>query len=187
MLDDSFQVVLLCAEEDDLELVELVHLGRLHGLELQVVCGVEDLDDPYIDAMEHTERVLFVMFLSDHLSQPRALELDALFERYRKPGQHMMALPLKLSDPQSTLLMIERRLAELSGHRSPIRSRLTERPLTAQGATRSRPSSEMGVEPMSADGANGHESTSTTMSRLDDERTRRGATLRFLADLLSIG
>lgn len=106
----STPLVFLCAEDDDLELVALVHCARAHGLESEVVPGVERCDDPLVQAFRMFKQSLFVVIESPHLGPARVEEARALFERGRTPTQHLMSTPLDLTAPEKVLERIRRRL-----------------------------------------------------------------------------
>lgn len=109
------QAVLLCAEDDDLELVQIVHLARQAGLELEVVAGVEVDDGPLTFSQRVTARGLFVILRSDNLSQERARELKSTFERNKNEQQHLLALRLDPAHPSKAVDAIRRRLDQLDG------------------------------------------------------------------------
>lgn len=106
----STPLVFLCAEDDDLDLVALVHAARTHGLESEVVPGIERCDDPLVQAFRTFKHSLFVVFVSPHLPHARALEAQALFDRGRAPTQRLMLTPLDPSSPRAVLQRIRERL-----------------------------------------------------------------------------
>lgn len=116
-LNDTFQVVLLCAEDDDLELVRLVHLARQRGIELQVIPGVESRNEPFYQAFQKVKHGLFVVLRSDNLDHERALHIDFVFERMRLPTQVLMTQRLS-SDPDGAAVLlgaIDCRFMQLKG------------------------------------------------------------------------
>lgn len=90
----SAAVVLLCAEEDDLELVRWVHAARGQGLAPEVVTGIEHDDRPMLEALRQTEEALFVVLRSDNLSADRMRELKAAFAQHHGAKQRLVALRL---------------------------------------------------------------------------------------------
>lgn len=84
--------VLLCAEEDDLALVEWVHAARQRGLAPEVVVGVEHDDAPLLDALADEEAGLFVVLRSDNLGPSRMRQIKTAFARHRRPTQRLFAL-----------------------------------------------------------------------------------------------
>ena len=111
----DINAVLLCAEDDDLELVELVHFGRQRDLEFEVVPGVEVDDDPMAQAVARNAEALFVVLRSEHLSRERALQLKHRFESLRKAGQHLLAIRLDPERTSDALDTIAARLKQLGG------------------------------------------------------------------------
>lgn len=93
----SSSFVLLCAEEDDLELVRWVDVARSRGLSPEVVTGVERDDEPLVEALGDASRGLFVVLRSDNLEGERLREIKQLFARHRKPHQRLTALRLERS------------------------------------------------------------------------------------------
>jgi hypothetical protein len=112
-------VVLLCAEDDDLELISFVHEARQHGLEPEVVPGVETSDEPFLDAMSTNDAALFVVLRSDNLTAERILALKRAFSGAQKRGQHLLALRLEPERAATAVKTIARRLRQLMGPRSP--------------------------------------------------------------------
>ncbi len=106
------QVVLLCAEDDDLALVGVVHLGRQLGLELEVVTDLECDDGPFLDAIDDCDRGLFAIVRSAHLCADRALQLKSTFAIARREELEIVTLRLT-RDPQETLTPVLRRLARI--------------------------------------------------------------------------
>ncbi|MBK8236798.1 MAG: hypothetical protein IPK74_14700 [Deltaproteobacteria bacterium] len=93
----SSSFVLLCAEEDDLELVRWVDVARSRGLSPEVVTGVERDDEPLVEALGDASRGLFVVLRSENLEGERLREIKQLFARHRKPHQRLTALRLERS------------------------------------------------------------------------------------------
>jgi hypothetical protein len=90
----STAVVLLCAEEDDLELVRWVHAARGQGLAPEVVTGIERDDGPMLEAIAQTGEALFVVLRSDNLSAERMREIKTAFARHHRGAQRLVALRL---------------------------------------------------------------------------------------------
>src|SRR6187455_2703601 len=90
----STAVVLLCAEEDDLELVRWVHAARAQGLSPEVVTGIEHDDAPLLESMRLTTEALFVVLRSDNLGADRMREIKSCFATHRLPAQKLVALRL---------------------------------------------------------------------------------------------
>jgi hypothetical protein len=111
--------VLLCAEDDDLELVELVHLGRQAGIELEVMPGVEADDGVLVESLTRCDASLFVVLRSYNLSSARALELKTVFETHRTDAQHLLALRLNQNRTDHALNIIERRLKQIGDEDQP--------------------------------------------------------------------
>jgi hypothetical protein len=109
------QAVLLCAEDDDLELVALVHLGRLRGLDLEVRPGVEIDDAPLLGALRETPQALLVLVRSPHLTAERSRELEATFERVRTPDQDLFAIRFERRLAGECLEAIAKQLERLGG------------------------------------------------------------------------
>ncbi len=107
----STGVVLLCAEDDDLELVRWVHAARMQGLAPEVVAGIERDDAPLLTALEQTEDALFVVLRSDNLGPERMREIKGNFARHRRVGQRLVALRLDGSPDAA----IERIAVEING------------------------------------------------------------------------
>lgn len=84
----------MCTEEDDLDLVDLVHQARGRGLAIEIVTGIEDDDQAMLDVLDRTGARLFVLMHSDNLAAARALELEDAFEQIHRPGQKLVCLPL---------------------------------------------------------------------------------------------
>lgn len=99
-------VVLLCAEDDDLELVSWVHNARKHGITPEVVIGVERDDEPLIEALANAGPTLFVVLRSDNLDLRRMTELKSVFARHRKPGQELLALRLQPEEAEDAIVKI---------------------------------------------------------------------------------
>jgi hypothetical protein len=117
-------VVLLCAEEDDLELVSFVHLARQRGLEPEVVTGIDSDDRPLLEALSQNEAALFVALRSENLDQPRTLALKRLFARHAKQKQKLLALKLEPTRSQHAVRLVTRRLrAVLDSESSEYRTR----------------------------------------------------------------
>lgn len=93
----SSSFVLLCAEDDDLELVRWVDVARSRGLAPEVVTGIERDDEPLVEALGDASRGLFVVLRSDNLEGERLREIKQLFARHRKPHQRLTALRLERS------------------------------------------------------------------------------------------
>jgi hypothetical protein len=108
---DSTGVVLLCAEDDDLELVRWVHAARNQGLQPEVVTGVERDDAPLLEAIEQTEDALFVVLRSENLGADRMRAIKATFARHHRPTQRLVALRLDGTAEAA----IERIAAEIHG------------------------------------------------------------------------
>ena len=109
--------MLLCAEDDDLELVSFVHEARKHGLEPEVVPGIEDTDGPLEDAMAANDAALFVVLRSDNLTGERMLALKRAFNKAKKPAQHLLALRLEPARAATAVRTIARRLQQLMAPR----------------------------------------------------------------------
>lgn len=107
--------VLLCAEEDDLALVQWVHAARERGLAPEIVTGVEHDDAPLLDALADVDCGLFVVLRSDHLDAVRMRGIKAAFGRHRRPEQRLFALRLDTGAPAA----IERIAGELAGGSRP--------------------------------------------------------------------
>jgi hypothetical protein len=105
--------VLLCAEEDDLELVALVHLGRQRGLALEVRPGVEVGDGPLLCALDDTPRALLVLIRSDNLPAQRALALKSTFALARTDEQDLLAVRFDPARVEAALEVIARKLEQL--------------------------------------------------------------------------
>jgi len=103
-------VVLLCAEDDDLELVSWVHIARKHGITPEVVTGVERDDEPLIEALAMTGSALFILLRSENLPLPRCKQLKAVFARHHHPGQDMLALRLQPEEAETAFEKIAVRL-----------------------------------------------------------------------------
>lgn len=107
----STGVVLLCAEDDDLELVRWVHSARAQGLAPEVVAGIEHDDAPLVNALAQTEDALFVVLRSDNLGPERMRAIKGTFARHHRPGQRLVALRLDGSPAAA----IERIAVEIRG------------------------------------------------------------------------
>jgi len=114
-MDPKFQLVLLCADEDDLELVSLVHHARERGIELQVVPGVESYDDAMVQAFRRFKHALFILLASPHLPQSRTFEGMQMFELGRQPGQHIAVCQLRPDEPEVMLAAIEQQFRAIAG------------------------------------------------------------------------
>lgn len=125
----STSLVLLCAEDDDLDLVTLVHAARGRGIEPEVVPGIEGCDDPLVQAIRQFKPALFVVFESPHLEQARALEALALFERGRSADQQMILTRLEPHAPEPVLEEICLQLERLT---SPSEDRRSSLPAQAR-------------------------------------------------------
>jgi hypothetical protein len=90
----SAAVVLLCAEDDDLELVRWVHAARQQGLAPEVVTGIERDDGPLLEALQLTTDALFVVLRSDNLGADRMRAIKACFALHHGPAQKLVALRL---------------------------------------------------------------------------------------------
>jgi hypothetical protein len=99
-------VVLLCAEDDDLELVSWVHNARKHGITPEVVIGVERDDEPLIEALSDPDSRLFVVLRSANLELARVHELKAVFARHRQKGQELLALRLQPEEAEDAIVKI---------------------------------------------------------------------------------
>jgi hypothetical protein len=99
-------VVLLCAEDDDLELVSWVHNARKHGITPEVVIGVERDDEPLIEALSDPDSRLFVVLRSANLELARVHELKAVFARHRQRGQELLALRLQPEEAEDAIVKI---------------------------------------------------------------------------------
>lgn len=99
-------VVLLCAEDDDLELVSWVHAARKHGITPEVVTGVEHDDEPFIAALSDAGSRLFVALRSENLPLARVHELKAVFARHRQHGQQLLALKLQPEEAEDAIVKI---------------------------------------------------------------------------------
>jgi hypothetical protein len=107
-------VVLLCAEDDDLDLVSFVHTARQRGLEPEVVTGVDDHDRPLLEALAQNGAALFVALRSENLDQSRTLELKRLFARHAKNQQKLLALRLEPERAKHLVRTIARRLRSMA-------------------------------------------------------------------------
>jgi hypothetical protein len=105
--------VLLCAEDDDLDLVALVHLGRLRGLDFEVRPGVEIDDAPLLGALDETPQALLVLVRSQHLPAARVQELDRTFRRARSDEQDLVAIRFERRRVGECLEAISKRLEQL--------------------------------------------------------------------------
>jgi hypothetical protein len=101
--------VLLCAEEDDLALVQWVHAARERGLAPEIVTGVEVDDTPLREALADPDSRLFVVLRSDSLDAVRMREIKAAFAKYRSPRQRLFAMRVDYSAE----VAIDRIVAEL--------------------------------------------------------------------------
>jgi hypothetical protein len=108
--DDVSGVVLLCAEEDDLELVSWVHNARKHGITPEVVIGVERDDEPLIEALADVDARLFVVLRSENLDLKRIHELKSVFARHRRSGQELLALRLQPEEAEDAIIKIAARI-----------------------------------------------------------------------------
>jgi len=102
--------VLLCAEEDDLELVSWVHNARKHGITPEVVIGVERDDEPLIEALADADARLFVVLRSENLDLKRIHELKSVFARHRRHGQELLALRLQPEEAEDAIVKIAARI-----------------------------------------------------------------------------
>ena len=107
------QAVLLCAEDDDLDLVSLVHVGRQRGLALEVRPGVENDDGPLLSALDDTPRALLVLIRSENLSAERALAIKSTFTLARTDEQDLLAVMFDPERVEAALEMIATRLEQL--------------------------------------------------------------------------
>lgn len=107
--------MLLCAEEDDLALVQWVHAARERGLAPEIVTGVESDDAPLLDALADVGCALFVVLRSEHLDAARMRALKTAFGRHRRPEQRLFALRLDTGAAAA----IERIAGELAGGSRP--------------------------------------------------------------------
>jgi hypothetical protein len=107
-------VVLLCAEDDDLDLVSFVHTARQRGLEPEVVTGVDENDRPLLEALAQNGAALFVALRSENLDQGRTLELKRLFARHAKNQQKLLALRLEPERAKHLVQTIARRLRSMA-------------------------------------------------------------------------
>ncbi|MBX7080667.1 MAG: hypothetical protein K1X88_15830, partial [Nannocystaceae bacterium] len=115
----SKSFVLLCAEDDDLELVRWVDVARAQGLAPEVVTGIERDDEPLVDALSDGERGLFVVLRSDNLDAARLREIKTLFARHRHPHQRLTAIRLERA-PQAAIAQIAGELRTPSRARSEV-------------------------------------------------------------------
>jgi hypothetical protein len=105
--------VLLCAEDDDLDLVALVHLARLRGLDFEVRPGVEIDDAPLLGALDDTPHALLVLVRSEHLTADRARELENTFALARTEEQDLLAIRFERRRVGECLEEIAKRLEQL--------------------------------------------------------------------------
>ncbi len=115
----SNSFVLLCAEDDDLELVRWVDVARAQGLAPEVVTGIERDDEPLVDALSDGDRGLFVVLRSDNLDAARLREIKTLFARHRHPHQRLTAIRLERA-PQAAIAQIAGELRTPSRPRSEV-------------------------------------------------------------------
>ncbi|MEM6292486.1 MAG: hypothetical protein AAGA54_14525 [Myxococcota bacterium] len=108
----------LCAEDDDLALAGVVHLGREAGLDIEVVTALEWDDGPFIDAIEACDRGLFAIVRSKNLPADRALQLKSTFALARIDGLEIVTLLLSRS-PEETLKPLFKKLERLDGWARP--------------------------------------------------------------------
>lgn len=106
--------VILCAEEDDLDLVELVHLGYQRGISFEVVPGVESSDAPLLETLDRVHRGLFILLRSENLDAERVLQVKARFEEHRGYNQHLLALRFDQSRAKEILAVVERRIEQIA-------------------------------------------------------------------------
>lgn len=109
------QAVLLCAEDDDLDLVALVHLGRLRGLDFEVRPGIEIDDAPLHGALDETPNALLVLVRSEHLSAERARSVKSTFGLARTDDQDLLAIRFEPKRVGECLETIARKLEQLGG------------------------------------------------------------------------
>ncbi len=105
--------MLLCAEDDDLDLVALVHLARLRGLDMEVRPGVESDDSALLGALDETPRALLVIVQSEHLGPERAREIESTFALARTDDQDLIAIRFERRHVGECLESIAKRLEEL--------------------------------------------------------------------------
>ena len=110
------QAVLLCAEDDDLDLVALVHLARLRGLDFEVRPGVEVDDAPLLGALDETPHALLVLVRSEHLTADRARQLENTFALARTDEQDLLAIRFERRRVGECLEEIAKRLEQLGSN-----------------------------------------------------------------------
>lgn len=103
--------MLLCAEEDDLALVQWVHAARERGLAPEIVTGVEHDDAPLLDALDDVDCGLFVVLRSEYLDAARMRAIKSAFGRHRRAEQRLFALRLDMG----AVAAIDRIAGELAG------------------------------------------------------------------------
>lgn len=105
--------MLLCAEDDDLDLVALVHLARLRGLDFEVRPGIEIDDEPLIGALDETPRALLVVVRSEHLGPERVREIESTFALARTEDQDLISIHFERRRVGECLETIANRLEAL--------------------------------------------------------------------------
>lgn len=105
-------IVLLCAEEDDLDLIGLAHIARQRGFDIQVVPGAGEVNEPVLFTLLRERRALFVVVESEHLPASRVTQLREMFDDVRVEAQHFMVLALALP-PERAIGLIQRRMVQL--------------------------------------------------------------------------
>lgn len=135
--------MLLCAEDDDLGLIEVVHLGRILGLDLEVIPGIEDDLPRVIKAARRRTQTLFAIVGSPNLSVERTLTLEDTLADAAIEGVAIVTLELT-QDPHSTLQPALDELLRLEGWMPGVSD---DPPSTSPGAPVARTSEPQPSDP----------------------------------------
>lgn len=102
-------MVVLCAEDDDLELVALAHGARQRGIEVEVHAGLDCEPERVIATAKRARASLLVVFHSEHVCLQRALEAKNKLQT-QSGGVRVVVFELDPSRFGSHLGLFERHL-----------------------------------------------------------------------------
>lgn len=122
-------VVFLCSEDDDLELVSLVHRAREERIGAEVLPGVDHDAGAILDELDGLERDACVLFCGKGFTPAEALGFRHEFQA-RYPNEELLVLELDTSRTNQLVEAIVRRLVL---KRSGEESVATELPVSPNG------------------------------------------------------